>query len=140
MHPTEARTRFASAPVARLATIGPDGAPQLVPITFALLAANTLVSAIDHKPKRTLALARLRNIESDPRVCVLADHYSEDWSSLWWARADGTAAVHMPEPEPALYEAALDALAERYPAYRERRPTGPVVAITVERWSGWSAR
>jgi PPOX class probable F420-dependent enzyme len=139
MNAAEARLRFASAPVARLATLGPDGAPHLVPITFALLGADTIVSAIDHKPKRTPALARLRNIESDPRVCVLADHYTDDWSALWWARADGTAAVHTPELEGKLCEAAITALTERYPAYRERRPAGSVVVVTVARWSGWSA-
>jgi len=139
MHPEEARRRFASAPVARLATIGTAGAPHLVPITFATLGADTIVSAVDHKPKRTLALARLRNIQSDPRVCLLVDHYSDDWSELWWVRADGAAAVHTPELEPALCEVALSALTERYPAYRERRPAGPVVVVTVERWSGWSA-
>jgi hypothetical protein len=36
-------------------------------------------------------------------------------------------------------EDALDALAERYPQYREQRPSGPVLAIDVQRWSGWSA-
>jgi PPOX class probable F420-dependent enzyme len=139
MRTAEARRRFDSVPVARLATIAAGGAPHLVPITFAMLDADTIVSAVDHKPKRTLALARLRNIEADPRVCVLVDSYSSDWSELWWVRVDGTAAVHTPELAPALCDAAVSALAERYPAYRERRPSGPVVVITAERWSGWAA-
>jgi len=36
-------------------------------------------------------------------------------------------------------EAALDALASRYPPYRSDRPPGPVVAVTSRRWAWWSA-
>jgi PPOX class probable F420-dependent enzyme len=134
-----ARSRFASARVARLATAGGDGAPHLVPITFAVLGAATLVSAVDAKPKRTTALRRLANISANPAVCVLVDHYAEDWSQLWWARADGTARVVAPGFEPALRAAAIAALAARYPPYGERLPEGDLVVITVQRWSGWSA-
>jgi PPOX class probable F420-dependent enzyme len=135
----EARKRFASAPVARLATIAPDGAPQLVPVTFALLGQDTIVSAVDHKPKRTQALARLRNIRANDRVCLLADRYSDDWSELWWVRADGTACVREPGQAPRQRAAALAALAARYPSYRDRPPAGALIVIAVHRWSGWSA-
>jgi hypothetical protein len=33
----------------------------------------------------------------------------------------------------------IDLLVARYGQYRARRPDGPVVAIHVERWTGWSA-
>ncbi len=137
MDSDEARTRIAGARVARLATNGADGRPHIVPLTFALLGEATIVSAVDHKPKRTTALRRLANIAADPRVALLADHYDEDWSQLWWARADGSARVVAPGDEPALRAEALAALAARYPAYRERPPEGPLVVITVGRWSGW---
>ena len=123
--------------MARLATVGTGGRPHLVPITFALLGPDTIVFAIDHKPKRTAALARLANIARDPRVSVLADGYSEDWSSLWWVRADGSARVL--EHGEAGWQEAVDALVARYPQYAERPPAGQVVVIDVERWSGWSA-
>jgi len=132
----EARRRFAAAPVARLASTGAQGRPHLVPITFALLR-DTIYSAVDRKPKRTLALARLRNITADPAVAVLADHYEADWERLWWVRADGrarTVAITLEEAR-----APLAALAERYPAYRVEPPPGPLIAVDVERWSGWSA-
>jgi PPOX class probable F420-dependent enzyme len=134
--PQEARRRFAQARVARLATLA-AGAPRLVPITFAL-AEETIWTAVDDvKPKRTRALARLRQIAADPRVCVLADHYEDDWGALWWVRADGRATVlDAQAPEAA---AGLAALAARYAPYRERPPAGPLIAIAVERWSGWSA-
>jgi PPOX class probable F420-dependent enzyme len=136
----QARSRFLAAPVARLATADADRRPHVVPITFALLGEATLVSAVDHKPKRTTALRRLANIATNPRVCVLADHYSDDWSTLWWARADGTARVLDAGEEPELRAAAMSALQRRYPVYRERRPDGALVVILVERWSGWSAK
>jgi PPOX class probable F420-dependent enzyme len=134
-----ARAQFAAARVARLATVGARGAPHLVPITFALLDDSTLVFAVDGKPKRTMALARLANIAANPAVSVLVDHYSDDWSQLWWARADGTATVVAADAEPSRRAVALAALRERYPVYVEQPPEGALVVISVARWSGWSA-
>jgi PPOX class probable F420-dependent enzyme len=122
--------RFATARVARLATVRPSGAPHLVPIVFAL-AGDTLYSAVDAKPKRTRELRRLANIAAEPRVSVLADHYEEDWQRLWWVRADGVARVLDSCP------AGLAALVARYPQYRDRPPAGPFLEISVEKWAAW---
>ena len=127
----EARARFATARVARLATITPEGRPHVVPIVFAL-AGDVLYSAVDAKPKRTTALQRLANIAADPRAAVLADHYADDWTRLWWVRADGSARVTEAGSE------VLDRLAEKYPQYRTAPPPGPALEITVQRWSGWA--
>jgi PPOX class probable F420-dependent enzyme len=132
----EARALFASARVVRLATCDADGRPHLVPVTFAV-AGDAIVTAVDHKPKRSTNLRRLRNIASNPRVSVLADHYEDEWSKLWWARADGTARVVDSGTRGHADAAAL--LAERYEQYRERPPEGPAIAIAVRRWSGWRA-
>ena len=139
MDQAQARSRFLAAPVARLATADADRRPHVVPITFALLGEATLVSAVDHKPKRTTALRRLANIATNPRVCVLADHYSDDWSTLWWARADGHARVVGPDREPDLRGRAIDALVARYVQYGHRRPSGDLIVVEVQRWSGWRA-
>lgn len=128
----EARTRFSAARVARLATVSAAGVPHLVPVTFAVLG-ERIVFAVDHKPKTTTRLRRLDNIAEHPAACLLVDVYDEDWTQLWWARADGAGTVLASDPE------AVDALVERYPAYAERRPTGPVVSIEVATWSGWAA-
>jgi PPOX class probable F420-dependent enzyme len=133
-----ARDRFAAARVARLATVRPDGRPHLVPITYALApSGHGLVTAVDAKPKTTTALRRLANIAANPRVSVLVDRYEEDWTALWWARADGVARVHDPDTPEA--RAAVDLLAARYPQYRYHPPPGPVVVVEVDRWSTWSA-
>jgi PPOX class probable F420-dependent enzyme len=130
----DARRRFESARVARLATIDPRGHPHLVPIVFAL-ARETIYSVVDAKPKRTVELRRLQNVRREPMASVLVDHYDDtDWAALWWVRADGAARVlELTEPEA---RGAVALLAERYP---QQRPTGPVLAIDVERWTGWSA-
>jgi PPOX class probable F420-dependent enzyme len=128
--------RFAGARVARLATVGEGGDPRLVPVTFAWHR-GTAVWAVDEvKPKRGRRLRRLRDLEADPRVAMLVDHYAEDWAELWWVELRGSAATLQ---GPAA-EAALDALAERYPPYRDDRPPGPVVAVTPTGWAWWSAR
>jgi len=131
MSPAEARERFASARVARLATAGADGVPHIVPLVFAL-DGDTIYSAVDAKPKRTTDLRRLRNIAANPQVALLADHYADDdWDALWWARADGTGRVLDASPE------AVALLCERYAQYRAAPPEGPVLAVDVRRWSGW---
>ncbi|MFG1947367.1 TIGR03668 family PPOX class F420-dependent oxidoreductase [Nonomuraea sp. NPDC048826] len=128
-----ARRRFAGGRVARLATVGAEGRPRLVPVTFAVVG-DRVVTAVDHKPKRTADLRRLRDIRANPCVSLLVDHYEDDWARLWWARADGTAAVAEDGPDRA---AALDALVEKYGQYREHRPAGPVILVEISRWSGW---
>ncbi len=135
MDEREMRHRIKTAMVARLATIGPEGRPQMVPITFAP-GDGTLYFAVDQKPKRTRHLQRLRNIAANPHVSVLVDHYEDDWSALWWVRVDGTARILEAGPE---FEQAISLLTARYEQYRSNRPAGPVVTIKVERMTGWSA-
>jgi PPOX class probable F420-dependent enzyme len=130
----EARRRFAAGPVAHLATVTPDGAPHVVPVTF-VLDGTAVWWAVDEKPKRSRALARLANIAAEPRVSVLVDHYTGDWGALWWVRADGLAEV-VGSMEASR---AIALLAARYPAYRPTPPQGPVVRVEVQRWRWWSA-
>jgi PPOX class probable F420-dependent enzyme len=131
----EARRRFAAARVARLATADPAGRPHLVPIVFAL-EDDHVYSAVDAKPKRTTALRRLDNVRQNPAVALLVDHYDDaDWGALWWVRADGRGRILDPGCEEARHAVAL--LAARYP---QQQATGAVLAVDVQRWTGWSAR
>lgn len=139
MTPEEAREHFGRARVATLGTVGAPGRPHLVPVVFAL-SGDTLVFAVDHKPKRTGRLRRLENIRAEPAVCLLADAWDEDWDQLWWARADGTGRVLDTPAGSALSARYTGLLVEKYRAqYGSRPPQGPVVEVTVERWSGWRA-
>jgi PPOX class probable F420-dependent enzyme len=129
------RERFGNARIARLATVDADGQPHLVPLCFAL-AGDRIVSVVDAKPKRSVNLRRLANIRAHPRVSVLVDEYDEDWTRLWWVRADGAAHVIESGAE---RDAAVAALRAKYPQYERQPPTGPVVEVSVDRWRGWSA-
>jgi PPOX class probable F420-dependent enzyme len=122
-------------PVARLATVAPDGRPHLVPIVF-VRHAGALWSPVDGKPKAGAALARLAHVAHEPRVCLLLDHYDADWRRLWWIRVDGRAEGRGGD---AAVEAALRA---KYPQYRETPlyvgvPT--LLRIEPERVRSWAA-
>jgi PPOX class probable F420-dependent enzyme len=133
MTAAQAREQFAAARVARLATADRDGVPHLVPVVFAV-DEDRIYTVTDAKPKRTTALRRLHNVRENPAVAVLVDHYDEDWARLWWVRADGHGRVLEPDEPEAVH--AIGLLVARYP---QQRATGAVLAVDVQRWSGWSA-
>ena len=135
METAELRRRFASSPVARLSTVRPDGVPHVVPIVFALVD-DTVFSAVDAKPKRSPHLQRLANVRAEPRCALLVDHYEDDWRRLWWVRADGTGVVV--EAPPAEHPG-IRALVQRFPQYRDQPPSGPLLVVTVHRWTGWAS-
>jgi PPOX class probable F420-dependent enzyme len=135
MDEKEARARFAAARVARLATVRPDGAPHLVPVVF-VLEGDTVWLVVDEKPKRHRRLQRVVNIRAEPRVSLLVDSYDEDWSRLWWVRADGRARIAGEGHE---LERAVSLILDRYPQERGRPPEGPALAVEVERWRSWPA-
>jgi PPOX class probable F420-dependent enzyme len=127
--PAIAEERLAQARVGRLATVTAEGRPHVVPVCFAVHEGR-IYTAVDAKPKRSAALARLDNVRATGRASLLVDHYEEDWSRLWWVRADGTAEVIESD-------VAIDALAAKYDQYRAARPAGPVIAIAPDRWRSW---
>ncbi|NED95573.1 TIGR03668 family PPOX class F420-dependent oxidoreductase [Phytoactinopolyspora alkaliphila] len=130
----ECRVRLTAARVARLATAGADMRPHLVPVTF-VVDGDGLVIGIDQKPKSTTRLRRLHNIMENPRVAVLGDHYDDDWTRLWWVRADGSATV---VAEGSARDAAVEALTAKYPQYRDDPPLGPAIVVDIDRWAGWA--
>lgn len=133
----DAAAAFAAAPVAVLGTTRADGSPHLVPVVFAVSERRDLLyTAIDAKPKSTHRLARLVNIEHNPAVSVLVDHYDDDWAGLWWVRVDGCATVHRSGPEMATCYALLRA---KYTQYRRVELDGPVITVQIQRWSSWRA-
>ena len=117
-----------------LATINPDGRPNLVPVCYAFTE-DRFVIAIDEKPKSGRPLARIRNIQRDPRVSLLFDEYDGDWTQLAWLRIEGVASV---EPEGAASPRQLAALRTRYSQYQamalERLR---LIVIEPERKASW---
>jgi PPOX class probable F420-dependent enzyme len=130
------KVRFTQSPVARLATITPDGMPHLVPVVFAVGDDEVVYTAVDAKPKTTQRLRRLANIASNPQVSLLVDHYTDDWTQLWWVRVDGVAAIHR---DGEAMRIGYRLLRTKYAQYQSVPLNGPVIAITVRRWASWHA-
>ncbi len=131
----DARQRFTDAKVAFLATVSPDGVPHLVPVVFAVTH-DIAYTAVDTKRKSTHRLRRLVNIEQNPNVSMLVDHYADDWEQLWWVRADGVAEIH---DRGEAMATGYDLLRRKYPQYQRISLTGPVISIAFTRWSSWHA-
>jgi PPOX class probable F420-dependent enzyme len=143
MDEEEMRRRVHDARVARLATVTPGGRPHLVPCCFALDdgprarergSRDVVYSAVDAKPKTTNALRRLDNLRANPHAALLVDHYADDWSTLWWVRADGVGRILSAGAELA---DAIASLVAKYHQYRDEPPAGPVIALDVTTWRAW---
>jgi len=132
-----ARRLAADARSARVATVDPDGRPNLVPVVY-VLDGDAFYSAVDAKPKRSPELRRLANVRSAPdAVAVLIDHYIEDWPELWWVRLRGRGRVIEEGPERAHAHRLLH---DKYPQYRDGPSLGAVLAVDVSEWRGWAWR
>jgi PPOX class probable F420-dependent enzyme len=134
------RAFIGSARRAVLATIAPDGRPRPVPICFSLHNERAvLYTPIDDKPKRDddpMALARVRDIRTDPRVTVLIDRWDEDWTRLAWLRAEGSADIL--EPAAGEHSRVVVALRERYRQYEDHRlEDRPIIRIALTRVTDW---
>ncbi len=126
-----------------LATTAADGVPRLVPITFAFRD-GVLYSALDEKPKSVADprdLARVRDIRQRPRVTVLVDEWSEDWSALGWLRLRGSARVIGPDDDSAAeHLVAVGMLKARYAQYAGHAlESRPVIRIEIEGATSWFA-
>jgi PPOX class probable F420-dependent enzyme len=135
MAESDAVAMFAESPVAVLATVGSDCAPHLVPVVF-VVHDGVVYTAVDAKRKTTQRLRRLANIEGNPKVSMLVDHYDEDWTQLWWVRADGVATIHHSGEAMATGYALLR---RKYVQYQRIALDGPVVTVDVQRWASWQA-
>jgi PPOX class probable F420-dependent enzyme len=123
-----------SARVARLGFLDEEGAPRVLPVTFAV-AEGQIWSAIDQKPKRTEEPARVRFLRRDPRAALTVDRYSDDWEELAWVQVLGRIEIL----EVADGRAGLTALKEKYEQYREEEPPGPLLALKPVRYLCWRA-
>ena len=139
---TDRERRFLTAQRrAILVTIAPDGRPRPVPVCFVLADdAAVLYTPLDDKPKQTddpVTMARVRDLQRDPRVSVLADHWDEDWSRLGWLRAEGHATLLDPGVEHASAIAALRAGYRQYLTHR--LDDRPLIRIEIDRVTSWGA-
>jgi PPOX class probable F420-dependent enzyme len=137
MDEREMREHLVSARIARLATVTANGRPHVVPVCFTVQG-DELFSVVDFKPKSTIDLARLENIRANPTVALVVDYYDdEDWDRLWWVRVEGEARVVESGVQ---HTTAIQLLRAKYPQYSARRPTGAVIALSIRKVTGWSAK
>lgn len=127
-----------------LVTIAADGRPRPVPICFVLDPGRPMLyTPLDEKPKTAgdpRRLARVRDIEADPRVAVLVDRWDEDWTRLAWLRCEGAASVVEPGASMADRAGAIVALRNKYPHYgRHDLEARPIIRVTIERTTSWGA-
>jgi pyridoxamine 5'-phosphate oxidase family protein len=72
---TEAETQFLARQArGHLATVGPNGAPQVKPLGFAL---NPTLDTIDITGFNMAASAKYRNVRADPNVSFVVDEVTE---------------------------------------------------------------
>jgi PPOX class probable F420-dependent enzyme len=134
--PKWAGSLLADSRVARLGLVDDDGAPRVLPVTYAI-DGQSLVTAVDQKPKRRRGeqLARVRWLRARPTAALTVDHYDDDWSALAWVQALGTVRV----VDAASAPEAMAALAQRYEPYRSDPPAGPLLVLEPDRLLWWHA-
>ena len=127
---------LSSARVGHLATADTQGSPHVAPVCFAA-GAESIYSVLDQKPKRAslTRLRRVKNIQANPQVTLLVDHYEEDWSRLWYIMVGGRGELLL-EGEERI--GAVDILGAKYRQYQTMDiDKNPVIKITPGKIVSW---
>ena len=122
--------------VARFATADLRGQPHVVPICYAVYN-DTAYFTIDEKPKGSTdkPLKRIRNLQQNPHVALVVDHYDEDWTQLGWIMVQGDASLLDSSKE---HTKAQRLLKARYPQLDGMQIGNlPVIAIRIKRVVSW---
>lgn len=118
MYAEDERQYLETARVGRLATTDADGRPHAVPICFALVN-DSIVTPLDEKPKAVArdSLRRVRNIDANPFVSLVVDHWTEDWARLGWVQVRGSA--RLVDPGVDEHGPGVSALRAKYAQYKD---------------------
>jgi hypothetical protein len=135
---TEALARLAAHDHGTLCTVHARRGVDAVPVVYAVDDAGFVGVPIDRiKPKATSRLQRERNLEADPRAVLLIDHWDrDDWSRLWWVRAE----LRWQPGTDARAAALASQLAERFPPYRRDQAIVRLLQLRIVNITGWTAR
>ena len=134
---TEARARLTAHDHGILCTVHPERGVDAVPVVYVMDEVGFVGVPVDRvKPKSSSRLQRERNLDADPRAALLVEHWDhEDWSRLWWVRAE----LRWQGDPPAVRVEDLAArLARAYPQYDDQ-PFTRVLAFRVVGLGGWAA-
>ena len=132
----EALRRLVAHDHAVLSTQSEDRGADLVPVVYAV-EDDWLGVPVDRvKAKRSTRLQRVANLERDPRATLLIEHWDrDDWSRLWWVRAD---LVWEPEAPPGREVSLAGRLVDRYPQYGDGS-FERVLLFRLRSLYGWAA-
>jgi hypothetical protein len=133
----EARARLAAQVHGVCCTVHEERGPDPVPVVYALDDDGFVGIPIDRvKPKASSRLQRERNLETDPRAALLVEHWdSEDWTRLWWVRAE---LRREDDPSPARVDDLAARLARTVPQYADQ-PFDRVLVLRLVGVTGWAA-
>jgi len=117
--------------VARVATVGPHGAPHNVPVCIVFVSGR-LYFASDKEARK------VRNIRSHPTVALSFDEYSENWKHLAGVMVVGKAAV---VDQGATFRRVRQALYRKYKQYARMAPIeegeSVIVGVTATETFSW---
>lgn len=132
-----ARARLAVNDHGILCTLHAERGVDAVPVAYVVDEHGFVGVPVDVvKPKASLRLQRERNLEADPRATLLVEHWDrDDWSRLWWVRAELRWQGHAATGQAVDLAARL---AERYPQYRDQ-PFARVLVLRIVGVAGWTA-
>lgn len=133
----EAYARLAAHVHGVLCTLHPERGPDPQPVLYAVSDDRHVGVPIDRvKPKASTRLKREDNLEADPRGTLLVEHWdADDWSRLWWVRAD---LRHVRHPPSSLTDDLAARLARTVPQYADQ-PFYRVLVCRIVAVTGWSA-
>jgi Pyridoxamine 5'-phosphate oxidase len=119
-----------------LCTVHAERGVDAVPVAYALDDDGYVGVPVDFvKPKASLRLQRERNLETDPRATLLAEHWDPaDWTQLWWVR---TELRWQADADPDRVADLAVRLAGRYPQYQDQ-PFARILVLRIVGITAWS--
>lgn len=117
--------------ISRVATVGRDGRPHVVPVCHAAAGGRVYFGTGRDSLK-------LRHLRANPNLALSVDLYAEDWSLLKGVLIQGAAAVIEGGPR---FRKFRDLLYRKYPQYPKESALGErdsvIIEITPRRVSSW---
>ncbi len=115
--------------VARMATVGPDGSPHVVPVCPLLDRGMVYVAT-------GAASRKVANLQANPRVALVFDDYVEDWGHLRGLMVQGRARLIRRGPR---FDELRELFYAKFPQYPDAAPIGRgdvIVEVRIERVAG----
>lgn len=132
----QALSRLAAHDHGVLSTVHPVRGVDAVPVVYSVAEGFVGVPIDRVKPKTSLRLQRQTNLQADPRATLLIEHWDRnDWSQLWWVRAELRYDASAPDDISTTLTAQLSTTFKQY----HDQPFADILTLRIVAASGWSA-